>query len=57
MTDEFDDFLAAQMQDPGFRAAYEADVRRLKRAWLGYRGRAYDSEYRRRLRARARRRR
>lgn len=57
MSDEFDDFLATQMQDPAFRAAYEAEMRRIKRAWLGYASRAYDGEYQRRLRARARRRR
>ncbi len=55
--DEFDGFLAEQMRDPGFRAAYEAELRRSRRAYLGYCGRAYSSEYRRRLRGRRKRRR
>jgi hypothetical protein len=57
VTDEFDGFLAEQMRDPGFRAAYEAELRRSRRAYLGYCGQAYDSEYRRRLKARRKRRR
>lgn len=49
---DFDDFVREQMRDPAFRAAYEAAARRYCRAYRGYRGLAYNSEYRRRLRAR-----
>jgi hypothetical protein len=56
--DEFDDYLAEQWKDPEFRAAYETELRRLRRAWPGYGGLPVDGhEYQRRLRARRKRRR
>jgi hypothetical protein len=54
--DEFDEYLREQLQDPEFRAAYEAGRLRWLRAHSG--PLAVDGrEYRRRLAARRRRRR
>jgi hypothetical protein len=57
MEDELEEYLLEQLRDPGFRAAYEAETERLRRAVPGYGSRAYDHEYQRRLRARRRRKR
>lgn len=57
-SDELDDYARDQWKDPGFRAAYEAELKRIKRAYLGYGGLAVNGrEYQRRLKARRRRRR
>jgi hypothetical protein len=58
MEDELEEYLAqVQMADPEFHAAYEAELKRLRRAWPGYYGRAYGHAYQLRLRARRKRRR
>lgn len=54
--DELEEYVAGTMRDPEFRAAYEAEMRRMRRAWPGYCGRAYDHAYQRRLAARRKRR-
>ena len=54
--DDFDGYLRKQMEDPEFRAAYEAAERRDRRAFAG-RLAVDGREYQRRLRNRRRRRR
>lgn len=56
LADELEEYLAGQLQDPGFREAYEAAGRQHRRAWHG--PLAVDGHaYRRRLAARRKRRR